>query len=170
MYVKNKLFCNLYFKMGSLWMVRIWVYEAYLFSRYYFNIKGQKSCNSWQHSDMHTNNKVTALKTERPGLEIGKFHNILEWDPLWDRWAGHLAVFTQMHQHPKLQYKWMREISGWPQSIWNAVPILVILSTSHTFYTYIKERQMAEEEELGVCTAIKLQRSDLSLFSWVPWG
>lgn len=47
-------------------------------------------------------------------------------------------------------------------------PFLVILSTNHTFYTHIKERQMAEEEELGVCTAIKLQRSDLSLFSWVP--
>lgn len=109
MHVKNKLFCNLYFKMGSLWMVRISVYEAYLFSRYYFNIKGQRSCNSWQHGDMHTNNKVTALKTERPGLENGKFHNIPEWDPMWDRWAGHLTVFTQMHQHPKLLYKWVRD-------------------------------------------------------------
>lgn len=85
---KNKLFCNLNFKMGSMWMVRIWVYEAYLFSRYYFNIKGQMSCNSF------TNYKVTALKTERPGLENGKFHNILEWDPMWDRWAG--PVFSEV--------------------------------------------------------------------------
>lgn len=36
-------------------------------------------------------------------------------------------------------------------------PFLVILSTTnHTFYMYIKERQMGNEEELGICTAKKI--------------
>lgn len=128
---KNKLFCNLNFKMGSMWMVRIWVYEAYLFSRYYFNIKGQRSCNSF------TNYKVTALKTERPGLENGKFHNILEWDPMWDRWAG--PVFSEVQDTWQCLHRCTNtqnsSINRWDQ--WVATVNLKCCAHSWLFYILI---------------------------------
>lgn len=165
MYVKNKLFWDLYYKI-----VPVGDQDLSLLGLFTCNSQGQG------HATHLPNSRATALRM-RPGLEDSKFQNIWEGDPVWGRGAS--PVFSEVQdtwqclhrcsntQTPVSQCKQLRHVLDASVILRHCSFLVFYLLIIHFIHTYVKERQMGKEEGLGISTAGILKGSDL-LFSRVP--